>query len=535
MVMVLAISFLLVGLVAASLAATRSSASISYHYQSNTLARLDAESGIALALYDISTSTSVATLPCSFSPASANYSVTVTYDTGSSPLACTGNELGGTTAPTAAKILSAGTPSGNGSVEMEDDLLLSSPNVLQSAYDYAMYSPGYVEMSNDTTVDAGPGGAPADVYAGSYSYCTNNDIVQGTLIINDWSGTDISVNCQVSGNLIVNGSFSISNNVAVGGSAEAIDGSLTISNDVTIGGNAYSVGGLLQISGGSSGKAIVDGSAFSDGESTSCGGYQASIALCTNQAEVLGSAYGSGAIYANTASSGTVAKSVVANTPVSGMPTMPVVPQVSWSTLSNLTAAQWQGAGYSVVNIPSTSCSSYFSDQYLKANNYKASASQLNVALNAATTKTVFYAPSCSVDLGTNVAGGAIFNLHSDVVLVASTVSEGGSSTTFESSNSQAPNLTIIGTSATGGLSFQPGSNYTTTFAPSVNVLLFTPGTVSVSGVASMTGQILAGTSITTSNDFTLTFSSAAASSLPGTTSVGAPQVTSTNEFLKRD
>jgi hypothetical protein len=73
-----------------------------------------------------------------------------------------------------------------------------------------------------------------------------------------------------------------------------------------------------------------------------------------------------------------------------------------------------------------------------------------------------------------------------------------------------------------GGITF----TNTTEFDPRINVLLYTPCTADFTVSPTMNGQILAGTSIIGTNQFSLNFDNLAAFDVPGASFPAAPVVT---------
>ncbi|MHB1598469.1 MAG: hypothetical protein ACYCXY_06180 [Acidimicrobiales bacterium] len=522
LVMVLAISFLLVGLVTVSLAVTRSSAGVSYNYQANTSARLVAESGIAATFDEMSNVSSTSILPCTLSGApgvgSSSYSVTVAYDAGSTPITCTGgspvgSELGASAAPTTATLLSVGSSPGGGTVAMEEVTTLSATNPLAPAYDYAIMTPGTMPLSVDASIYKSASGQPANLYSGQTFQCTNSVLDQGS-VLTSTTPLALSSGCDITGSLTAQGDISITNSAVIGGTATAIGGSIDMTSGGHIVGNAYATGGTINLNHDS---VVIGGNAYATGGILE-----------------LSPGYISGSQYPNDAA-------------ISSM-TMPPAP--AFPTLDP-TVAQWQAKGYTVIQIPGTDplngqyygCGSkgksgsqdYFNDQYPGGTD---SPSQFVNDVNAATTPIVIYAPTCNPSVGTNLVEtgsstpGSTFNMHGNVAVVVNTFSNWGSMIWQPAAGVSSPDLSIIALSSSStaiDLTNQPD------FTSAVNTLLYTPGAVDFSVVSTMTGQVLAGTSFSATNSFSMTYSTAAAASLPGTTVPGTPTLTPTSQFLLRD
>ena len=519
LVMVLAISFLLVGLVTVSLAATRSSASSAYGYQTNTSARLVAESGIAASFDQMENVSSAVSLPCSVSgttgTSSQSYVVTVSYRAGSTALPCTagnpvGSELGTSSIPTEATLTSVGASPGGGTVVMQERLQLTATNPLLPAYDYAIMTPGTMPLSVHASVYKSASDQPANLYSGQTFQCTNTVLDQGS-VLTATTPLALSSGCDITGSLTAQGDISITNSAVVGGTATAIGGSIDMSSGGQILGNAYATGGSIDLS---NNPVTIGGNAYATGD-----------ILQTTKATI------GGAQYPNDASIASMS-----------MPPAPAFPALDPSTNA------WNKNGYTVIQIPgtdplngaTTSCSTYFVDQYVYVPGHGEEhlPSPFVEDVNAATTPIVVYAPACNPSVGTNLVEtgsstpGSTFNMHANVAVVVNTFQDYGSMVWQPSTGSGTQDLAIIALSTSStAISL---TNYTD-FTSGVDTLLYTPGTVDFSVEGTMTGQVLAGTSFSATNAFSMTYSTAAASSLPGTTVPGPPALSPTSEFLLRD
>lgn len=519
LVMVLAISFLLVGLVTVSLAVTRSSANVSYRYQASTSARLVAESGIAAAFDEMSNVASTSVLPCTLSGApgagSSSYSVTVAYEAGSTPISCTGgspvgSELGTSTAPTKATLLSVGSSPGGGTVTIEEVTTLSTANPLAPAYDYAIMTPGTMPLSVDASIYKSASGQPANLYSGQTFQCTNSVLDQGS-VLTSTTPLSLSSGCDISGSLTAQGSISITNSAVIGGTATAIGGSIDMTSGGHIVGNAYATGGDINLNHDS---VVIGGNAYATGGILE-----------------LGPGYISGSQYPNDAS--------IASMTMPPAPTFPTL---------DPTVTAWGNDNYTVIQVPgpdpltgtTTSCSTYFVDQYVYVPGVGEEhlPSPFVADVNAATTPIVVYAPTCNPSVGTNLVEtgsstpGSTFNMHANVAVVVNTFSDWGSMVWQPATGVASPDLSLIALSSSSSAISLTNE---TDFTPAVSTLLYTPGTVDFSVTGTMTGQVLAGTSFSATNSFSMTYSTAAAASLPGTTVPGTPTLTPTSQFLLRD
>lgn len=536
LVIVLVMALLLVGLTAAGLALSRSGANLSMDYQANTSSRLTAESGVEATLVSMRSSGSIPSLPCTLtgSPGSGSstYSVTITYYASGTPLTCSGGSpvgtlLGGTSIPTAATITSSGTAAHGGTVVMVEQVSISPDTPLAPAFDYAIFTPGTMPLSVQASIYKASNGAPADLYSGQTFQCTNSVYDQGSLVTFT-TPQDFSSNCQITGSITVNGNVDITNTATIGGDVYAIGGAVSMSSSAKVGGSVYATGGGIDLSNNA---VTIGGSAYATGSITQ-----------VNLASVGGQTWPNDASYLHANDSS-----------IAGM-TMP--PSPTFPTI-NPSVSQWQAAGYTVIQIPGTdplngkyySCSAhgssqdYFTDQYPGGTDMP---SQFVDDVNSATTPIVIYAPTCNPSIGTNLVEtggpcpnpnnggkGSVFNMNANVAVVVNTFSDWGCMLWQPTPPSSGPeNLAIIAESS--GSNAIDLTNYTD-FASTVNTLLYSPGEVTFSVDSTMTGQILAGTEVNATNNFSMTYSTAAAQGIPGTTVNASPTVTRKNEYLAQD
>ena len=384
-------------------------------------------------------------LPCSLTSTSTpTYTSAVVYENASAtPFAgCPATWSATTPAwPALAVVTSSGTYPHGSPLKLVEVLTVTAPTLtvtagqsitlpgtttLLPAFGAAIYSQGAVSLSGNVSATTTVSTTPANIIAGGGVTCPNNVIVQGSIYSYSTSAQGNFANsCAISGSLYSNAAISLSNSVSVGGDIWSYaSGGITLSNSVRIGGNAVATNGSITTSSGTT---------------------------------VVGNANASGAINYNNGSApwyGTVNGTVTPNNPALSTQTFPVQPV--FPTLTDPTQASWQASEYinyvsvtaagesingGVVN-PAMSCSTYFSAQYLAANNYQASASQFNVDLNNATVPTVIDAPTCSPNLsGPNAT--ATYSLPVDVAVVLAGLQTSGTNT-FTSSSSTTHNLSII-------------------------------------------------------------------------------------------
>ncbi len=386
-------------------------------------------------------------------------------------------------------------------------ITLPGTTTLLPAFGAAIYSQGAVSLSGNVSATTSVATTPANIIAGGGVTCPNSVIVQGSIYSYSTSAPGNFANsCAVSGSLYSNAAVSLSNSVSIGGDVWSYaSGGITLANSVRVGGNAVATNGSITTYSGTT---------------------------------VVGNANASGAINYNNGTTtwyGTINGTVTPNNSALSTQTFPVQP--AFPTLTDPTQAAWQASEYinyvsvtaagesingGVVN-PAMSCSTYFSAQYLAANNYQASASQFNVDLNAATVPTVIDAPTCSPNLsGANAT--ATYSLRADVAVVLAGL-QTSATNTFASSSATTHNLSVIVPAPqTGTIALSNA----TTFATSLNTLMYTLGTFTAANASVMHGQVLAASSMAGSNGFALTYSASPAGTIPGASVVTPGQTITT-------
>jgi hypothetical protein len=502
LIVVLILSVALITMVTFAVSSGVANLNSSANYSNSSQAQLTAYSGLSNATSAM-TGKAIAVLPCLIAPTNmplpqtaggnATYSVTIAYYSDSAatvPLACNGssNTFGtGTPAgvPVSAILTSTGTSPKTTRVRMKETVSVSPTTQLFPAFAFAMFSPGTVALTSNVAVDqiTGPPAGPyPSVYGGTLSECTNGTVLEGN--VTSYSDVNVNSNCTIYGNLYVQGNVSISNTVHIKGNVYAYGGSVSLTSTPTIDGSIYAIAG-------SSGGGTINAS--------------------TNAVTVGGSLYATGAI-TNT-SKATIAgiPPIVANDAAIAGWTMPA--QVTFPQL-NPTVASLQAAGYNVIQVGNTllgqvSCAVFFLPTTL--------VSLVNSLLS---TKTAIYAPICTPQ----TYGLTPFIVSTDMIWVLGGIQTTGT-TTFVAS----PLTALLGTTydlsiiVPYGTSCKKGGDInftnTTQFDSRINVLLYTPCTADFTVSPSMNGQILAGTGISATNQFTLNFDNLAAFGVPGTTS----------------
>jgi hypothetical protein len=516
---------LVISLIALSLAGVAIQSSLNNQvntssYGNTIQSRLNSESGINAAVSLISNATSVSSI-CT-PPTGANFTVTFRYTPAT---ACSGS-----TWPTSVLITSTGTATNGAPVHLTEQASITAPvsntTTLNPAFNYAVLTPGKLGTDSGATIKTGASGVPADVSVGNGNYCTNNNVISGTVYSYSTTAISYDSNCSI-GALYSASGVTLTNTVNVTGNVTSYgNGGISLTSTPTIGGNVTTTNGVINM---------------------------------TNSPTIKGNAYAYGAINYNsspvTATYGTGYIKGIANQNYTGYASQTMAsqwPEPAFPTITDASQAQWAAAGYtnyvvvtnsgvtvngvadtSGANGASNTCSTYFATTYLPVNNYGAGLSPFNLLANSATTPTVVDASACT-NPSFNGPGNVVnVALKADMVLLVNGLSTQGSSNSFTSSNSTSHNFSIIVPSPeTGNITLTSNS----VFSSTLNTLLYTAGTVTLNTTSSLNGQILAGSvtnnSVYMTNNTALTFSNAAASTIPGTTVTvqgagnGAPTVT---------
>ena len=497
LVLVLVIAVLLIAVTTVALNNASASSGETGGYADVTTARLDAESGIQATVLQMKNATSLIDLP-GCAPQTAplaygSYTVSVTYeDATGSALSC---PLAGALPSTMTALVDATGTFGSSTVKLLGTVTITSTPVPLPAFDYVLYSAGEMTLDSLEPVNSGSDSSLAQVYASQLNCRQDNVLSANVQAGSGGTGATVSDECAILGTLSVDGA------------------SLTMSNQGLVGGLDLS-GGSFDMQGGTvSGNATVSGGGvtFIDGAGKADDGWSSSL----NNAQPP-------TVDGNLLTSGTVSSS--ASAPVKGqtcsgspscipsslgMPSVPPFPQVTdpgrlgWPPGADYLAVPTTSSGGGSPTYPS--CSSFFTAS-------GSGESPFVAFVNGSSTApvTVVDAPTCDVSLqgGGQSWGGCpssdTFTLQSDVVLLVRSFTDSGC-VAFDSgsvSSGSGHRLAIVVPSpGTGDIVLAP----TTEFDPNLQVLLYTPGSVtyecapsSYGGPTPMTGQVVAGQDIAT-------------------------------------
>jgi len=399
---------------------------------------------------------------------------------------------------------------------MREDVQIAADNpVLSEALQYAIFTPNNLTLSNDAHLlrnPANPQATPPNMYIGKTLTCNNGVLSAGSVTV--YQPVRLTNNCIIDGSLAAAGDVTMANSATVGSgpnnSVTAYGGSITMSGDPTITGDATATGGGISLAN----SATIGGSASATGAITLSGGSKIDGPQDPGD---------------------------------TSLSSMQMPPEIQFPTVNN-TVADWQDAGWNVVQIPNSiySCATYFQSISSGADD------PFMLAASQATMKTVFYAPTCAV----TYHNAHTFELNDDVVLdVASLTLD--NSNTFEATTTPVvgPPVSFSILAGVPDCSYSPStsspctgsdnapcSTSTTdvtlsnlaTFDPSVITLIYTPGEVSYANAPSMLGQILACGGFIGTNAFTLDFATPTTDALPPFTASGRvpPTLTPLAKYL---
>lgn len=296
------------------------------------------------------------------------------------------------------------------------------------------------------------------------------------------NGTTIYAHVSNDANLYTNGSVSCGNNFAVQGSVTA-QGSFTGSNNCSVTGNVTSVGNITL-----SNNSVIGGSASSTGHSGCISpGTQGSITM-SNNAVVDQSAYAycSITLRNNAAVDHTQVPNdtTLTNPPAETFPTVPE--PVNGSTI----ASDWNAAGWT---------------NQITDNTCTAGGVYTDIANMASATAPTVIITSCALSWSNNTS----LSLKQNLAVFSTGGFSMQNNTTWQSTNSTTRLLYLVVPSTVSGVtttcnSGQPGISLSnnTTFASTLNVMLYTPCTVTVSNNSTGYGQVYGGT-VNAANNFT--------------------------------
>lgn len=401
-----------------------------------------AEGGLNLS-YETIQQAATAALPCGTNVLSQNFATVPTassfassvtyYDTyppTDAALSCTSVHTGGTLA--AAQIVSTGS---DGPVAQYMEALVKvSVTDTGPVFDQALFSNATMTGSNSGTLD-GHTGNDANLYVNGSVVCGNGFAVQGS--VEDTGTFSGSNSCSVNGNLTSVGNISLQNSTVIGGNATSTGHS---------GCGTGSTQGNISMSN----SATVDQSAYS----------YCSITLSNNA---------------------TVVHSQVPNDTTLTNPTPETFPVVPEPLSGSAPASAWTAAGYTN-QITDNTCTP--SGVYNDIANMASATAPTVIVTSCALT----WANSSSLSLNQNLA---IFSTGGFTMQ---------NSTSWQSATAATHVLYLIvpwsvGATTTTCSSGQPGITLknSTTFASTVNVLLYTPCTISISNGTTGYGQVYGG------------------------------------------
>jgi hypothetical protein len=408
-----------------------------------------AEGGLSRAYQAIQAASGASQLPCSVSeilttaPAKSSYSATLTYyDTfppSDGPLSCS-NVQSGTATPQAVEVISTGT-TGAGTGQRTDAYMEALVKVSVSSgsvFDDALFSNQTFTGVNSATLYGYNGLVDANLYTNGNIVCGNNYLVQG--------------------NVTAQGSFTGSNSCTVQGNLTAV-GNITAAQSTVISGNASSVG--------SSGCGTVGNISLSNNASVGQNAYAyCSISLQNNA---------------------TVTHVKYPNDTTLAYPTVETLPSVPMPVSGSTAAAGWAAAGYAIVT--DNNCTNVYTD----ISN-----------MSAASSPTVIMT-SCALSWSNH----SVVSLNQNLAIYSTGGFSMANNTTWQSTNSTTRLLYLLVPSSVSGTpttcsSGSPGITFTqnTSFATTVNVLDYTPCTVSIANNSTGYGQVYGG-QVNAANNFT--------------------------------
>jgi hypothetical protein len=492
LVLVLVMSALLMGVLVATLATSDFSDTASTQYGRTSQASLAAQSGLAVELDAMRNVSAYTSFPCgSFSGslsapgATSSYSGTITYyPTGSTTaLTCSGSTLGGSTVPATATILSTGTATSGGATTMEEQVAIATTSVPAASLGYALFTTNALDLTGAATLTNATG-YTANVYSGSTMTCGNGDSTPGA--VTTYATVNFTGSCSVGG-LTASGQVTLGNSAAINGNLISYGTSITMTGAAVVTGNATETAGTIRLNQG--GSPTIDGNAYASGSISVSGGSSIKGTQTPNDAALSGQ-------------------------------TMP--PAVSFPVL-NPSDATWASDGWTVVDVASANCATYFKS------NSSGAADPFMTAIDTESTKTVYDAESCTP----SYSNSQTFDFNADTVLEVKSYTTANSDT-YSSTSSTVHDFSLL---ASPGVACSTSStdisvSNSSSFASSLVVFMYTPGAASYANSPSMTGQIVACGGITGSNSFALTFNASASGEIPGSSTTGPPTVSATSKFV---
>lgn len=490
-------------------------------YGNTSQASLAALGGLNTTIAQMRNSTSLNGLPCALTGsetstgATGSYTVAVTYSSAGTNLTCNGagSRLGGSTQPSAAKLVSTGTAPGAPAATMQEDVAIAA-GTTTDALGYAIFTENALTLYNGDSVNKVSGGNSPDEYAGTTLTCGNGAVSQGNVITYVPAGATLAGNCSYTGNLTSANQVTLQNSVNIGGSVTSYGGGILLSGNALIKGNATETNGNINVTNGT-----IDGNAYATGSISISGGGSIKGSQSPGDVSLSG-------------------QSIPTALPFPVFQTGSTTYYGSGTqTITTITVATWQSEGWSVIQVPSPAyptCSSFF------ANNSSGAADAFMVDLES-TIPTVIWAPTCTVTYNR----AHVFELGANMILQAAQVNFQGSNTFCAlktnacepaSQTSTTYSLSIlvdVGTpcSTDAGNPVAMFSNQSS-FYPNVDSFIYTPGEASYANNPTMTGQIWACGGFIGSNAFALSFVPVATTGLPFITSGLNPAVAPLDKFL---
>jgi predicted acyltransferase (DUF342 family) len=400
-----------------------------------------AEGGLNRAYQAVEMANNASNLPCgtgvlseqlSTSPAKSSYSATVNYYDTFPPTDAPlscAAVLNGTTTAVAAEILSTGT----------------------TATGTAQQTNKYMEALLKISV--------ATIYSNVFDNALFSDLTMigsNNTTVDGHNGND--------GNLYTNGSLSCGNGFLIQGNV-TVQGSVTATNNCTINGNLTSVGNMSLAN-----SAVIGGSATSTGKTCSS---QGNITLA-NSATIDQSAYAYCAV--TTSGNSTVVHGTYAPDTTLTNPAVETLPNVPMPVSGSSAAALWSAAGFT---------------NQITDNNCAANGVYQDIAnMSTATTPTLIMT-SCALSW----SGNSSVSLNTNLAVYSTGGFTMSNNTSWQSTNSTTRLLYLIVPSSAGPAPCSSGITFAnnTQFATTVNVLDFTPCTITISNNSTGYGQVYGG------------------------------------------
>ena len=439
-----------------------------------------AEGGIDRAYQAIESSSTANQLPCgsgvltenlATKPAKSSYSVSISYyssfpvTTGALTCPSAGGDL---SSALAASVISTGT-TGAGTIQsttqyMEALVKITPGTTTGSVFDQAVFSNLSMTGSNNPTI-YGHNGDDGNLYTNGNVVCGNGFLVQG--------------------NVIATGSFTGTNNCTVDGSVTTV-GNISMANHTTIGGNAISTGSSTCVSPSTQGNITM-----ADNSSVA----QSAYAYCS--ITLTGSASVGHNVVPN--------DSALSSQGVQSAETFPTVPWPDTPALK----ADWSGAGYTT--------------QLLNDNNCSASGVYQDIANMATATGPTLITTTCALSW----SGHSSISINQNLAIFSTGGFSLSNNTTWQSTTSTVHQLyflvpSTVDSTPTTCSSGQPGITFAnnTSFATTLDVLDYTPCTLTISNNSTGYGQVYGGI-INATNLFTAHY---VPMSLPGNAASGGGQ-----------